>query len=319
MLFRSGSTSNNKLKSYNDIEINGVTFPTMTFDPYYGDLTLGSQYASLFAVRATLGSTAAAHTTTTPVYVYEQDPLSIQSYGPLTTTRLAIDTSNTIGYTLPIQGNANAFQKGDLIAVGLISSIPSAITATNFEIMRVTGDPITTSGAQALPIGQTTDYPSGGRGQEGTTARSFNNNNYVIKINKKSTTTTLLKALSASEPTVESPNTVTNKIRLTVANGDLIRTKLDYYVLLRIDNEFFIPDTKAGSTVGQPIIIAKEYYGGGKITTNDNLVINSGSLAMFGSDSSTLIFSVANDDGHAGDASAESPDLGLGEIGRAHV
>ena len=307
-----GNSSNNKISAYNDVEINGVTFPTLSFDPYYGDLTLGSKYASLFVVRAALGSSAAAHTTSTPVYVYEQDPLSIQSYGPFTTTRLGIDTSNTIGYTLPIQGNANAFQKGDLIAVGLIANIPAAVGATNFEIMRVTGDPITTAGAQALPIGLTADYPSGGRGQEGTTARAFANNQYVVKINKKTATTTLLKALSASEPVVESPNTNSNKIRIVLANGDLIRTKLDYYDLIRIDNEFFIPDSKAGSVAGQPIIIAKEYYGGGKITTNDSVVINSGSLAMYGSDSSTLIFGVANDDGHAGDGSIEDVNLGLG-------
>jgi hypothetical protein len=311
-----GSGGYNSINTYNDIEISQVTFPTLSFDPYYGNLTLGSSYASIFAVRAALGSSAAYHDTSKTVYVYEQDPVSTQSVGPSTTTRAVIETNST---SILIQNNAEAFSKGDLIAVGDIGSpgpgglnIPSLRTATNFEIMVITGDPITTTNAQSLPVGITGDYPSGGRAREGTSLRTFQPT-YVVKINKKTITTTLLKEITIDQTYVESPNTNNKKIRMVLKNGDLIRTKLDFFNIIKIDNEFFVPDSKAGAVSSGEVPKPKEYFGGGKITTNDSVVINSGSLVMYGSDSKTRIFSVANDDGHPGDGSLQDEELGLSQ------
>ena len=310
-----GSGGYNSINTYNDIAISQTTFPTLSFDPYYGNLTLGSSYASIFAVRAALGSSAADHTTSATVYVYEQDPISTQSIGSSTESRAPIQTPDT---SILIQNNAEAFTKGDLIAVGSLGSpgpggphIPAVRTATDFEIMIITGDPITTSGSQSLPVGITGDYPTGGRAREGTSLRSFLNGVYVVKINKNPITTTLLKPITVNQDYVESPNTNEKKIRMVLKNGDLIRTKLDFFNIIKIDNEFFVADSKAGAVSSGEVPRPKEYFGGGKIITNDSVVINSGSLVMYGSDSKTKIFSVANDDGHPGDGSLADSELGL--------
>ena len=50
-----------------------------------------------------------------------------------------------------------------------------------------------------------------------------------------------------------------------------------------------------------------DLFGGGHTTVNDDFTINSGVFRMYGSDSKTLVLSIANDDGHAGDGSIEDP------------
>ena len=121
---------------------------------------------------------------------------------------------------------------------------------------------------------------------------------------------------------VELPNTLSSKIRIKLVNGDLVAEKLDNAYLIRIDNEFFYPDSKSGAvdpafgvrmpkSYRDPVSLQlTNFFGGGKLTINDDLQIQSGSLRILGSDGYTPILVVANDDGHPGDGSLNDPYTG---------
>lgn len=298
-------------------------FTTVEFNSCNGNTTLGSQWGWVWAQSGLFGQTPVAHTTSSPVYVYTRAPQSIQANGPLTT--LAINLAG--GSLGPIRVNSiSGFSKGDLVLI--------ADGTTKIEIVRVTDTPYTDGdGFKYLPVIYNADYPAGtypngGRGQEGTTGTSFNAGAVVVKILKNSLTTTLLEALPATgRIQAPSPNTSATRIVLKLANADLVRTKLDYDQLIRIDNEFFAPDSITGSvdpgfSVKMPKSIRtsfdanngeaniQRYFGGGRLKVHDDLIVNSGNIRMYGSDGQTLIFNVANDDGHPLDGAILDPVTG---------
>ena len=192
----------------------------------------------------------------------------------------------------------------------------------------VTDDPYEDgNGYKYLPTGSNSDYPSneypnGGRGAEGTTPQSWQANDIVVKLEKDPRTTTLGEAIPATgRIIVESPNANPNKIRMKLVNGDLVSEKLDYEYIVRIGTELFWPDSIDGqndSSFG--VRLAKsvrnndgsvtKFFGGGNLTTHGNLEITSGNIRMYGTDGRTLVFNVANDDGHPGDGAIVDPVTG---------
>ncbi|MGA1433598.1 MAG: hypothetical protein ACO32T_07455, partial [Candidatus Nanopelagicaceae bacterium] len=123
------------------------------------------------------------------------------------------------------------------------------------------------------------------------------------------------------------------------ANGNMVAQKLDYEQFIRIGNEFFLPDSIDGSVDNsfgvkmpksirqsydalQPEKNIDRYFGGGKLTVHDNIDMVSGNLRMYGTDGKTLIFNVANDDGHPGDGAILDPVTGRSGLylnGRADI
>ena len=192
----------------------------------------------------------------------------------------------------------------------------------------VTDDPYEDgNGYKYLPTGSNSDYPSneypnGGRGAEGTTPQSWQANDIVVKLEKDPRTTTLGEAIPATgRIIVEAPNANPNKIRMKLVNGDLVSEKLDYEYIVRIGTELFWPDSIDGqndSSFG--VRLAKsvrnndgsvtKFFGGGNLTTHGNLEITSGNIRMYGTDGRTLVFNVANDDGHPGDGAIVDPVTG---------
>jgi hypothetical protein len=300
-----GTADNTKLTFKNEL------YTTAEIDICTGNAFFGSNYATVFAIGAIAGTTAASHSTTTPVYVYTRDPFSIQANGPLTTIFATQQTGSVVAATsnIPV-ASISGFQKGDLVAI----FEGTTLTTSKLEIIRVTDDPFTNSTGSFLPTSSNAIYLTGGRGQETTTAKSWNTGAVLVKIRKDTRSTTLAEAVPATgRVQVEAPNNNPNKIRLRLVNGDLVAEKLDYEQLIRIDNEFFYPDSKNGQN--DPVFgvrlpksyrdpdttVIERFFGGGNLTSHGDLTITSGNLRMFGSDGKTLIFNVANDDGHPGD------------------
>jgi len=199
----------------------------------------------------------------------------------------------------------------------------TTLTTSKLEIIRVTDPPFTNATGNFLPTSSNATYPSGGRAQETTTAQNWSSGAVVVKIRKDTRTTTLSEAVPATgRVQVEAPNTNPNKIRLRLVNGDLVAEKLDYEQLIRIDNEFFYPDSKNGQNdpdygVRLPksyrdpnTSLIERFFGGGDLTSHGNLTVTSGNLRMYGSDGKTLIFNVANDDGHPGDGAILDEETG---------
>ena len=298
-----GTADNTKLTFKNEL------YTTAQIDICTGDAFFGSNFATVFVVGAFYGTTAAAHTTTTPVHVYRRDPFSIQAAGPLTTILATQQTGSVTPATsnIPIATNLAAFNKGDLVAI--VDGI------SKVEIIQITDTPYTDSnGNKLLPTSTNAIYPTGGRGKESTTAQSWNSGAIVVRIQKDPRTTTLAEAIPATgRISVEAPNINPNKIRIKLVNGDLIAEKLDYEYFVRIDNEFFYPDSK--NSANDPVYgvrLPKSYrdpvtgdiekfFGGGDLTSHGSLNITSGNIRVYGTDGTTLVFNVTNDDGHPGD------------------
>ena len=301
----SGTSDDTKLSFKNEL------YTTAEINICTGDAVFGSTYATVFTIGSILGSTSAAHSTSTPVYVYRRDPFTAQPNGPITTIFATIQTGSVVPATsnIPVV-DISAFSKGDLVAI----LNGTSLTSSQFEIIRVTDDPFTNANGSFLPTASNATYPTGGRGQETTTARSWNTGSVVVKIQKDTRTTTLAEQIPATgRVAVESPNTNPNKIRMKLVNGDLVAEKLDYEYLIRIDSEWFYPDSKNGQNDTEyGVRLPKsfrdpfsgqitKYFGGGDVTTHGDFTITSGNLRMYGTDGKTLIFNVANDDGHPGD------------------
>ena len=295
---------NSKLKFFNE------TYQTAELDICTGDAFFGSRYATVFMVGSVLGSTPASHSTTDEVHVYRRNPFTIQDGGPNTTIFATQSTGSVIPGTTSIPvASISGFQKGDLVAI--FDGTEAASTVV--EIIRVTDDPFTNPTGEFLPVYSTGDYVGGGRAQETTTAKSWNTGAVVIKIDKDPRTTTLAEAIPATgRVVVEQPNINPNKIRVKLVNGDLVAEKLDYTYLVRIGNEWFYPDSINGQNdsefgVRLPKSVRNldgsvtKFFGGGNVTSHGDLEITSGNLRMYGTDGRTLIFNVANDDGHPGD------------------
>jgi len=279
---------------------------TVSIDSCTGDAVFGSQAAAVFVLGGYFRTTPIAHTTTDPVYSYRFSPMAGQPGGPSTYITTAINT-NTVN--IPV-ASISGFKIGDL---ALISYDDVAC-----EIIRITSAPYRLNGINYLPTESNLVYPSGGRAQEQTSALSGAVNYTVWKIDKDPRTTTLIyNILATGRVGVESPNTNGNKIRMYLLNGDMVQEKVDYSQWLRIGTEIFLVDSISGAVdpvfgtklpksirnytqTGEPAEIVP-YFGGGNLTANGDVTINSGNLRMYGSDSKTLIFNVANDDGHAGD------------------
>jgi hypothetical protein len=308
------TTTDRKLTFRNEL------YETVNINTCTGDAIFGSQYATVFTVGGYFGSTKAAHTTTDPVYVYRNDPFAIQQLGPGTTLANPIATGT---FDIPVQ-SISGFSKGDLV---LITN-----GTTQAEFILITAAPYVSGSSKFLPTIYNAEYPAGtypngGRAQETTSKQAFPSGSVVIKVQKDTRTTTLAEAIPASGRTiVELPNTNSEKIRMRLVNGDLISPKLDNAYLVRIGSEFFYPDSWSGNvdngfnvrlSKGQRMVSStnltpttlgsgyvQNYFGGGKLTVYDDITITSGgNLRMLGSDGQTLIFSVANDDGHSGDGS----------------
>jgi hypothetical protein len=328
------TTSDRKLTFRNDL------FETVSINTCNGNAEFGSPNAEVFVLGGFFGSTKAAHTTTAPVYAYATAPETRQGTGPLTTIQNAVAPGNlhTGGTTQPTWdipvNSILGFSAGDLVLIVNSSLTTSPASVTKGEIIRITGTPFTSGGVGFLPtIYNSTypagTYPTGGRGQETTIPNTWSSGDIVVKISKDDRSTTLGQSIPATERTVvELPNTNTDKIRIKLVNGDLVSPKLDDQYLLRIGNEFFLPDSKSGAvdpvygirtpkSYRDPATISTEYpvgelvdfFGGGALTIHDNLNMVSGNLRMFGSDGETVILSIGNDDGHSGDPSQLDPEL----------
>ena len=304
------------------LTFNNSLYKTAEIDICTGDAFFGSNYATIFAVGGFYGTTAAAHSTTDEVHVYRRDPFSVQANGPITTIFANVQTGTPSPSTVNIAVNdIDAFQKGDLVLI-------TDGTNTKAEMVIVTDDPYEDgNGYKYLPTGSNSDYPSneypnGGRGAEGTTPQSWQANDIVVKLEKDPRTTTLGEAIPATgRIIVEAPNANPNKIRMKLVNGDLVSEKLDYEYIVRIGTELFWPDSIDGqndSSFG--VRLAKsvrnndgsvtKFFGGGNLTTHGNLEITSGNIRMYGTDGRTLVFNVANDDGHPGDGAIVDPVTG---------
>ena len=292
-------------------------FTTFEVNTCQGNTEIGNPWGWVWAVQGYYGSSAAAHDTNADVVVYTRDPQTVQADGPQTELTVSLSAGGGSATVASISG----FTKGDLIAI--ING------ATQAEICTITADPYTdpTDGPQ-LPFASNTDYPFGGRGQETTTAQLFSPGAVVVKIIKDTRTTKLSEALPATgRIQAPSPNLDPNRVVLKLVNGNLVAQKLDYEQFIRIGNEFFLPDSINGTVdpyfgVKMPKSIrddnnalnpeqgVRRYFGGGKLTVHDDINMISGNMRMYGTDGKTLIFGVANDDGHPGDGAILDPVTG---------
>ena len=307
-----GTADNTKLTFKNEL------YTTAEIDICTGDAFFGSNYATVFVVGAFYGTTAAAHSTTDPVYVYRRDPFTVQAAGPLTTILANQQTGSVTAATsnIPIATNLAAFAKGDLVTI--VDGV------SKVEVIQITDDPYTDSnGNRLLPTSTNSSYPSGGRGREGTVAQAWNSGAVVVKIQKDPRTTTLAEPIPATGRTaVEFPNLNPNKIRIKMVNGDLVAEKLDYEYIIRIGTEWFYPDSKNGAvdpvygvrlpkSYRDPVSgNVEKFFGGGDLTTHGSLNITSGNIRVYGTDGTTLVFNVTNDDGHPGDGAIVDPVTG---------
>ena len=305
------ATTNRKLKITNNQSVDVFKVDTCT-----GNALFGNQHGTVFMLSEQFGSSPAAYTKDSDVvYVYRHNAQSTISGGPLTTTADNIVTATS---NIEIQGNLTAFQKGDLVAIYTTG------VGASIEVIQITDDPYTGGGGELiLPTATNAQYPSGGRGLEGTTAQAFSIGANVVKIDKYDRTTTLLHDVPATQGDratalkARTPNTSDIRLEITLRDADLVAPKLDYVTYVRIGTEWFIPDSVDGSndisfavktpkqirnpnTLNTPLV---DLYGGGKLTVHDDVEIYSGNLRMYGSDGETLVMSIANDDGHSGDGS----------------
>jgi len=311
------STTNNKLTITNGAE-NPVT--TFEVDTCTGDTNIGNNHGTVFFLAEQFGTSPAAYTADVDeCVVYRFDPQSELSDGPVTTLDGAIVAADT---NIKIQSNLDAFMVGDLVAI--------YVTGSQIEIIQITDNPYELNGDLILPTGSNAGYPSGGRGVEGTTAQDFSGGTQVVKLEKYAETTTLLHDLPGTQSEraaarrARTPNTSDIRLELTLRNADLISPKLDYFTMMRIGTEFFVADSVDGSLdifyaiklpkqIRYPNTLATEpvkLFNGGKTKIYDDLTVYSGAFRMYGSDGKTLVLSIANDDGHAGDGSIEDPTTG---------
>ena len=300
---------------------NGSGISTFEVDTCTGDTTIGNVHGTHFAVAESFGTSPAGYTTSDVVYVYRHDPQSDNqtlASRPFTTIAAAVVPATT---NIQIQANYDSFTIGDYVAI---------YDSTQIEIIQITAAPYVSGTDQFLPTSSNATYTNGGRGVEGTTAINAGVGLNVVKLNKLGTTT-LLEDLPATRALrapatgktfkARTPNTLDTRLELGLVNADLIQPKLDYIQFIRIGSEFFLTDSVDGSldafyaikmpksvripnTVGTALV---DLFGGGHTVVNDDLTINSGVFRMYGSDSKTLVLSIANDDGHAGDGSIEDP------------
>jgi len=248
------------------------------------------------------------------VHVYRWDPETAQQNGPSTTIAANQNTGQVFASTpnIPVN-NIDPFQKGDLCLI-----YDGALT--KYEMIRVTDDPyVDGSGNKFLPCGVYAEYPAGGRAVEDSTAQGWSGGDILVKLQKDLQTTTLGEIIPATgRVIVESPNIDPDKIRMRLVNGDLISEKLDYPYYVRIGTEIFWPDSIDGSndtvfgvrlskSVRNSDQSISTFFGGGNLTSHGNVEITSGNLRIFGGDGQTLVFNVANDDGHSGDGSIIDP------------
>jgi len=317
------ATTNKKLSI-----TNGAGVSTFEVDTCTGDTRIGNTHATVFLLAEQYGSTPAAHSLTDTVYTYTHDPQTKQTGGPITslaggiiatTSSITLSGYATIGTTAEFP-----FQVGDLCAIYKQGQI---------EIIQITATPSVQGSAGSyiwsVPTTNNTTYPNGGRGTtankvEGTVAQVWTTGSNFVKLNKSTTTTTLLKALAATRAQrvtdglkARTPNTLDNRLEVQLQNGDIIQPKVDYLQLVRINEEWFDVDSVDGAldaafavklskqvripnTIGTTPV---NLYNGGKTTVNDDFVINGGVFRMYGSDSKSIVATIANDEGHVGDGS----------------
>ena len=298
---------------------NGALNPITTFevDTCTGDTQIGNVHGTVIFLANQFGTTGSAYVKDADLCtVYRFDPQTELTTGPITTLAVAIAPVTS---DIEITSNIDAFSAGDYVAI--------YVTDAQIEIIQVTADPFTLNGLTYLPTSSNVNYPTGGRGVEGTTAQSFQAGTNVVKLEKYERTTTLLHDLPASVNDranlyqARTPNTNVLRLELTLRDADLISPKLDYFTMMRIGTEFFVADSIDGSldafyAIKMPKQVRNPntasttpvyLYGGGKTTIHDDVEIYSGALRMYGSDGKTLVMSIANDDGHSGDGSIEDP------------
>ena len=297
---------------------NGLDVTTFEIDTCTGDTNIGNNHGTVFFLSQQFGTSPAAYQKDDDtVYVYRFNPQTELTTGPITTLSEAIvqATSN-----IKIQSNLSSFMKGDLCVM--------YVTGVSIEIIRITDDPYTDgNGALIIPTASNLEYPTGGRGQEGTTAKDFGTGVNFVKIDKYERTTTLLHDVPATTQAratalrARTPNNSDLRLELTLRDADLISPKLDYFTMIRIGTEFFVADSVDGSldifyAIKMPKqirypntlnTIPVKLFGGGKTNIYDDLTVYSGAFRMYGSDGKTLVMSIANDDGHSGDGSIEDP------------
>ena len=300
---------------------NGSGVKTFEVDTCTGDTTIGNKHGTHFAVAESYGTTPSGYTTSDVVHVYKHDPQSTNqtlATRPFTTVAAAVVTATT---NIQIQANYESFTIGDYVAI---------YDSAQIEIIQITAAPYVSGSNQFLPTSSNATYTNGGRGVEGTTAINAAVGLNVVKLNKLGTTT-LLEDLPATRalraPTTgktfkaRTPNQLDTRLELGLVDADLIQPKLDYIQFIRIGSEFFVTDSVDGGldafyqvkmpkSIRNPNVTSTtsvDLFGGGHTTVNDDFTINSGVFRMYGSDSKTLVLSIANDDGHAGDGSIEDP------------
>ena len=301
--------------------IKNTEAPTFNVNICNGDTVIGTTVGTVYAIGEYYGSTAIEHGDSTVVTSYVWDPQTIQAAGPITTTSAAVTTAT---WSIPISGNVDAFQTGDLVA--LVDG------SDKIELFIITDDPVTDAqGNSTLPTIYNAGYPAGtyptgGRGAEGTAVQAFDQGVQVVKINKVGGTTTLIDPIGATgRIAVESPNQNNKKIRVRLHNSNVVSDKLDYLQFLKFETggaiEWFYPDSIDGvadqlfgvrlskstrlDTNGNFLASGTHtrYFGGGQLTVHDHMEMIGGNFRMYGSDGKTLVFNVANDDDHYGDGS----------------
>ena len=306
-------------------------FPTFEVNTCMGDTVIGNQWGHVWALQAHYQSSAVAHTTSEDVIIYTEDPQTIQDNGPSTLLASTLAGGQT---QFLVVNSITGFSLGDLVLIYQ--------GAAKAEFIRITAAPYVDSGSSEprIPFSSSITYPSGGRAQETTTAQSFTVGAVVVKVQKDTRTTKLATALPATGRTqAPSPNANPDRIKIELVNGDLVAQKLDYPQVIRIGSEFFLPDSIDGNLdpafgVKMPKSIRdsydndapeeniRRYFGGGRLRVHDDINLTSGNLRMFGTDAKTLIFSVANDDGHPGDGAILDPVTGRSGLylnGRADI
>ena len=306
-------------------------FPTFEVNTCMGDTVIGNQWGHVWALQAHYQSSASAHTTSEDVIVYTEDPQTIQADGPKTLLASTLSGGQT---QFLVVNSITGFSVGDLVLIYQ--------GTTKAEFIRITAAPYIDSGSSEprIPFSTSVDYPSGGRAQETTTAQSFTVGAVVVKVQKDTRTTKLATALPATGRTqAPSPNTNPDRIKIELVNGDLVAQKLDYPQVIRIGSEFFLPDSIDGNVDpafgvkmpksirdsydnDEPEANIRRYFGGGRLRVHDDINLTSGNFRMFGTDAKTLVFAVANDDGHPGDGAILDPVTGRSGLylnGRADI
>ena len=306
-------------------------FPTFEVNTCMGDTVIGNQWGHVWALQAHYQSSASAHTTSEDVIVYTEDPQTIQADGPKTLLASTLSGGQT---QFLVVNSITGFSVGDLVLIYQ--------GTTKAEFIRITAAPYIDSGSSEprIPFSTSVNYPSGGRAQETTTAQSFTVGAVVVKVQKDTRTTKLATALPATGRTqAPSPNTNPDRIKIELVNGDLVAQKLDYPQVIRIGSEFFLPDSIDGNVDpafgvkmpksirdsydnDEPEANIRRYFGGGRLRVHDDLNLTSGNFRMFGTDAKTLVFAIANDDGHPGDGAILDPVTGRSGLylnGRADI